>query len=209
MKTILTTLILSATAAYLLSVGGGVSAPSATADTGGTYVSAGADYAEWIPKLNPGEAIPPGSIVGVFGGKVSKRTNRADQVLAISNFPAVLGNQIDDHMERSHAKVAFLGQVDVLVVGVVRPGDYILASGDQDGTGRPVRPRDLTAEDLPAVLGRSMALSGESGYKVIKVSIGLGPTEIRDVVMSHEGRLRAIEEKLGIAPVMEGFASVE
>ena len=59
---------------------------------GVTYQSGSGDYAEWLPKLNPGEKFVPGDIVGVKNGFISRNTSDADHFLVISHNPIVLGN---------------------------------------------------------------------------------------------------------------------
>ena len=73
--------------------------PFRNGSSGVVYNTTGADYAEYLPRLDPEEEIDAGDIVGVFGGKVTKQTRGAHQVMVISSAPAVLGNmpQGEDH----------------------------------------------------------------------------------------------------------------
>jgi nitrous oxide reductase len=61
----------------------------ATQNIGVTYSSGSADYAEWLERSNPAEKITPGDIVGVYGGKVTKYTGDAHQLMVISTKPAI------------------------------------------------------------------------------------------------------------------------
>ncbi len=166
-------------------------------DGGVTYGSKGADYAEYLERVNPELDLMPGEIVGVFGGKISKSTEGADQILAISSMPVVLGNQPEMGKEDLYEKVGFLGQVPVFVKGKVEIGDYILPSGENDGVGYAVRPGNLSIKDLSSVLGKAWSDSdGKTGLSLINVSIGLRPTELSDILTVHENRISALETRL-------------
>src|SRR5207249_9589407 len=80
--------------------GGMIAAADYCTDGGVVYASKGADYAEWLPKVDPAQKFQAGQIVGVYGGKVSLRTEGADQIMAISTSPVVLGNQPLEGQER-------------------------------------------------------------------------------------------------------------
>ena len=58
---------------------------------GVVYGSKGADYAEYLPKMYASEQFMKGEVVGVYNGKISKNTLHADQILAITSQPLVLG----------------------------------------------------------------------------------------------------------------------
>ena len=66
---------------------------------GVTYVSKGADYAEWLPKANVSDEFKPGDIVGVKGGFISRNTTEAEKIMVISSKPIVLGNSPATGME--------------------------------------------------------------------------------------------------------------
>jgi hypothetical protein len=57
----------------------------------------------------------------------------AERMMVVSSHPIVLGNMPEPGKERLYEKVAFLGQVNVKVIGVVEAGDYIVATGRHDG----------------------------------------------------------------------------
>src|SRR5690606_32704420 len=57
---------------------------TANLDNGVVYGSKGADYAEYLPKVHAVEQFMPGEVVGVHHGKISKRTEGANLVLAIT-----------------------------------------------------------------------------------------------------------------------------
>ena len=60
-------------------------------------------------------------------------------------------------------------RLPVLIAGEVQAGDYILASGLDDGTGRAISPQEVQLADLPAIVGTAWADSS-GGY--VKTAIG-------------------------------------
>lgn len=110
-----------------------LSAMQVARNQGIVYGSKGADYAEWLEKENPNDTFVYGEVVGVKGGRISKNTVEADQVMSISMNPIVLGNMPTELDAGNYEKVGFLGQVPVLVVGKVKVGDYVVASGNNGG----------------------------------------------------------------------------
>ncbi len=139
---------------------------------GVTYNTSGADYAEWLPKLDPAEHFEPGEIVGVVNGKITRNTSFARQLLVISTAPLVLGNMPKPEESENYEKVAFLGQVPVKVRGPVQAGDYILPSGRNDGTGVAVAPNELRPEQIDRIVGIAWEGSSQAGVKKINTAVG-------------------------------------
>lgn len=156
---------------------------------GVTYKSAGADYAEWLPKLDSDEDFRFGQIVGVYGGKISKKTTGADNIMAISRTPVVLGNVPPEGQTDQHEKVGFMGQVYVLVRGHVSTGDYILPSGHEDGTGLAVSPHDLKIEHLDKILGRAWSDSSSDIVSMITVAVGLNTNEYTEIIKRQQDQI--------------------
>jgi hypothetical protein len=101
----------------------------------------------------------------VRAGRISKRLDGAEQILVVSTNPALLGNapRAEESDRDGFEKVAFLGQVPVHVRGAVRSGDFIVPSGQGDGTAIAVAPESISARHLDQVLGRSWeAAEGEA-----------------------------------------------
>ncbi len=142
-------------------------------DEGVTYGSKGADYAEWLPKLDPADTFQMGQIVGVYGGKISLNTEGADNIMAISYAPVVLGNFPDPDRADDFEKIAFMGQIQVVVRGHVDTGDYIVASGLEDGTAIAVKSDDLKLEHLGQILGRAWSDSESDIYGFVNVLVGV------------------------------------
>jgi hypothetical protein len=179
----------------------GIGAVEANGSNGVAFKTVGADYAEWLPKVDPGEKIERGEIVGLFGGEVSKQTDGADRVMALSTGAAVAGNAPDDEELDAHALVAFIGQVEVPVRGVVQAGDFILPSGQDDGTGIAIAPEQITTAQFAQVVGQAWQSSDDNGLKSIRIVVGLAqqdPTiqRLLDKVDAQETRLAELEARL-------------
>ncbi len=158
-------------------------------DEGVVYGSKGADYAEWLPKLNPEDEFQIGQIVGVHGGKVSLKTEGAEQIMAISRAPVVVGNVPPESDKDKFVTVGFMGQLPVVVRGEVRPGDFILASDLGDGTGVAVRPENLKLSHLGRILGRAWSDSDNKVFGLVDVAIGLNTNETAIILLEHQDRM--------------------
>jgi cytoskeletal protein CcmA (bactofilin family) len=165
-------------------------------DQGVIYGSKGADYAEWLEKENVDEKFVFGEVVGVKGGKISKNTTNADQVMSISLAPIVLGNMPDEHKKQNYEKVGFMGQVPVLTLGDVEIGDYIVASGFNDGYAKAISPKDITLKDLKQVIGKAWSSSNRHKISLINVSVGLKTNEWVEIMKQQENRLDNLELKI-------------
>ncbi|MCP4045648.1 MAG: hypothetical protein GY732_06615, partial [Gammaproteobacteria bacterium] len=137
------------------------------------YQSGGSDYAELLERLDHDEEIAAGDVVGVFGSKISKRTEGADWVMAISDQAIVLGNAIYDGTEENYEIVSFIGQIPVFVSGKVSIGDYILASGGNDGTAIAVSPLDLEPEQGRLIVGRAWEAKETEEVARVNAVVGL------------------------------------
>ena len=89
--------------------------------------------------------------------------------------------------------VAFLGQVPVKVKGAVRRGDYIVASGESDGSGRAVSPKALTAGDYTRCVGVAWEDSSYPGVKLVNVAIGLPTRPLSSALREQESRIQTLE----------------
>ena len=177
---------------------------------GVTYQSGSGDYAEWLKRTNLSEPIESCDIVGVFGGKVTKATEGAEQILVISHSPIVLGNMPQEGQEHEYEKVAFLGQVPVNVIGIVNEGDYIIPSGFEDGTGIAVSPELMTADEYARVVGRAWSGSRNPLVKRVNVAIGLNSGDVVNVIRKQQRELAQLRNELGrLAGLDERLARVE
>lgn len=174
------------------------------------YGSKGADYAEWLEKEDPMIDFQPGEIVGVKAGKISKVTEGADHILTISIAPIVLGNMPDEKESANFEMVGFMGQVPALVLGPVRKGDYIIASGNNDGTAIAISEEKITLEQLAQVVGRAWSSSSEVEAKLIKVSVGLKSSEWVTIMKQQETRLQSLEKEVDrLQKISEKIKSLE
>ena len=144
--------------------------------TGGVqYATSGADYAEWLPRVDASEVIAPGDVVGLHeGGKVSKKFAGALRAVVASTGAAVAGNHPGEGATRTHSLIAFLGQVQARICGPVRAGDAILASDDDSGCGIARDPAQLTAAELVRVAGTAWDAVEGAGEHRVRVAVGLG-----------------------------------
>ncbi|MFC1751873.1 hypothetical protein ACFL96_00555 [Thermoproteota archaeon] len=136
------------------------------------FMTAGADYAEYLPKVNPDEDIVKGDILGVINGKISKNTDKAQLLMVRSSAASVAGNYPGEGHEDEYALVAFFGQVKVKVTGPVHIGDYILPSGEHDGTGIAVSPAHIDSTQMTLIVGRAWESSESTELKLIKTAVG-------------------------------------
>lgn len=144
------------------------------AQSGVKFESSGADYAEYLPKLNAYESIEAGDVVGIFDGKISKNTNGASKIMVISTMPIIIGNKKNKLMANRSEAVAFIGQVPVKVVGSVFSGDYILPSGMGDGTAIAVSGDKLRPDQIDQIIGQSW--ENNIALKEKKVNVAITPS---------------------------------
>ncbi|MBK8192240.1 MAG: hypothetical protein IPK76_03095 [Lewinellaceae bacterium] len=160
------------------------------------YQSGGSDYAEMLERLDHDEKIKPGDVVGVFGGKISKRTDGADWVMTISDQAVVLGNAVYDGTEAHYEITSFIGQVPVWVSGKVSKGDFIIASGKNDGTAIAVSPQDLQPEQGRLIVGR--AWENKETEEVARVNTVVGLPEAASTTMALVKRVAAQQAEIAM-----------
>ncbi|WP_459210528.1 hypothetical protein [Aquimarina rhabdastrellae] len=160
------------------------------------YTSGNGDYAEWLEREDSNEYITAGDIVAVKGGKITKNLEGAEQIMAVSHKPIVLGNM--PSQERIHLghNVAFMGQIPVKVLGVVQSGDYIVADTQVKGYGKPIRPEDMTVEDFKYAVGRSWDNHPVAGMKMVNTVIGVHNGDWMHVIKKMQARQQANEQKI-------------
>jgi len=140
--------------------------------TGVQFITYGADYAEYLPRINKKELIQKGDLVGVINGQISKNTSGAQQVMVKSTTAGVAGNWPGKLKEKDFDLVAFFGQVPVKVRGAVKKGDFILPSGLNDGTGKAVPASAITHDQWPYIVGTAWEESDSNEVKLIRVAVG-------------------------------------
>ncbi|MGV3529871.1 MAG: hypothetical protein ACO1OO_13305 [Flavisolibacter sp.] len=169
------------------------------------YSSGNGDYAEWLERLDPNEIISTGDIVAVKGGKITKDLKGAEQIMAVSHRPIVLGNVPEKSKLGQGNTIAFMGQIPVKVMGAVAAGDYIVARGPIAGYGVAVHPQHMSVEDFQLSVGRSWDTNAKPGPKMVNTVVGVHNHDFLDIIsrmqqnlQSSERRLDAIERHLNI-----------
>lgn len=169
---------------------------SSDMNQGVVYGSRGADYAEWLEKEDPKLDFTIGEVVGVHAGKISRVTKGADHILTISMAPIVLGNMPDADRKDDFEKVGFMGQVPALVSGPVALGDYILASGNNDGLAVAVSPNDLELDQMERIIGKAWSASDLETPKLINVSVGLKSNEWLMIIQQQQKQMNDLDTRL-------------
>ncbi|RPI68605.1 MAG: hypothetical protein EHM43_04390 [Ignavibacteriae bacterium] len=163
---------------------------------GVAYISGNGDYAEWLERENPGEYITAGDVVGVRAGKISKNIEGAEQVMAISHKPIVLGNNPEGNKRPYGNDVAFMGQVPVKVMGPVNSGDYVVATGTVKGYAIAISPDKMKADDFTRTVGRAWDASPNAGPKMVNTVVGVHNGDWVKVVKKLEDRQSATDRRV-------------
>ncbi len=169
------------------------------------YVSGNGDYAEWLERKNPEEVITKGDIVGVISGKISKNLVGAQQIMAVSEKPIMLGNIPEKNKENLGNNVAFMGQIPVKIMGKVNSGDYIVADISIPGYGIAKNPSEITIEDSKFIVGRSWETNLSDGPKMVNTVIGVHNGKYLKILKNFKNeidatnnRLKSLEEKVNL-----------
>jgi len=169
------------------------------------YSSGNGDYAEWLERIDPMENISAGDIVAVKAGKITKCLDGAEQIMAVSHKPIVLGNTPPEGKSYLGNNIAFMGQIPVKIMGPAQNGDYIVAKGEFPGYGTAVNPHDMTVEDFKLAVGRSWDTNTAAGPKMVNTVVGVHNGDYLNIFRQYEqrfkkseDRLEALESKIGI-----------
>jgi hypothetical protein len=169
------------------------------------YSSGNGDYAEWLERANPKEEITYGDIVAVRGGKITKDLKDAEQVMAVSKKPIVLGNMPEAAKVAAGNNIAFMGQIPVKVMGPVQSGDYIVANSEVPGYGVAIHPKEMKVEDFKLAVGRSWDTNPKEGPKMVNTVVGVHNHDFLNIIGNlqqkadkTEERLKAIENILNV-----------
>ena len=161
---------------------------------GVTYQSGNADYAEWLLKDDPLADYAPGEVIGIKDGRVSHKTVGSDKLFVVSSQPVILGNMPETGREDAYVKAAFMGQVPVRIVGRVDIGDFIIASGLEDGTATAVAPEDFHGRDFRNLLGVAWEAGEAPLLNVVNVAVGLNHG-VDQFAAKMDARLDALESE--------------
>jgi hypothetical protein len=169
------------------------------------YSSGNGDYAEWLEREDPKETISFGDIVAVKGGKITRNLEGAEQIMAVSKRPIVLGNLPDKNKITNGNNIAFMGQIPVKVIGAVKAGDYIVARGEVPGYGIAIHPNDMTVADYKLAVGRSWDTNEKAGPKMVNTVVGVHNHDFLSIISNlqqkaenNDQRLKMIEQMLKI-----------
>ncbi len=176
----------------------GITAGMAAASVGVAFESGAGDYAEWLERYDAKESMTFGDVVGVNGGKVSKKFSQAERFMVVSAAPIVLGN-MPQNKETAGAfeKIAFMGQVPVKVRGVVNIGDYLLPSGEGDGLAIAVAPAAMKARDFKRIIGVAWEASdGLDFVKMIKTAVGLNQNDTGALIEQMQSVINHMQKAL-------------
>ncbi|MCZ4409080.1 hypothetical protein O3Q51_09685 [Cryomorphaceae bacterium 1068] len=161
---------------------------------GVVFQSGSADYAEWLERESGVQDLAPGTVVGVAGGKVSLNTADAREVMVVSMAPLVLGNMPEEGKEHLFEKIAFMGQVPVKVIGKVLEGDFILATGLNDGMAIAKSRDQMTLDDYDNVVGVAWSSSiRETGVSLINTAVGLSTNDLVASLKAQQEEIAALK----------------
>jgi len=174
-------------------------------DIGVEYSSGNGDYAEWLERVDLTESISAGDIVGVKGGKITKDLTNAEQIMAISHRPIVLGNIPKEGENSKGNNVAFMGQIPVKIMGAVKSGDYIVAKSAVPGYGVAIHQENMSVEDFKLAVGRSWDTNSSSGPKLANTVVGVHNGDFIHILkkletkyQESEARMSSIEAKVNL-----------
>lgn len=174
-------------------------------EIGVTYATGAGDYAEWLERAQGVRDLGYGEIVGIIGGKISLNTEKTEVVKVVSRRPILLGNSPQPGQEAAFEQVAFIGQVPVRVAGAVEAGDYILPSGNNDGFGIAVDPKDMKSGDYARIVGVAWeSANGDMPFNYINTAVGINSNDLTQKVDALNRRVENILAFLeGKAPLLE------
>jgi hypothetical protein len=171
------------------------------------YSSGNGDYAEWLERIDPTESISTGDIIGVRGGRITKNLENAEQIMAVSHRPIVLGNMPEKDKLHLGNNIAFMGQIPVKIMGAVQIGDYIVAKSEVPGYGVAIPAKQMTTEDFRRAVGRAWETKAGEGPKMVNTVVGVHNNDFLRIIDNmqkkmdnNDQRLKAIEEKLNLQP---------
>lgn len=163
---------------------------------------AAASEIAWVSKLDTGQAFEAGQVVGLFGSGLSLSTAGADRVL-------IVGESVErGEANAGHAPVALVGRVQVRVMGPIRSGDLLFASGRNDGTAAGLASSDITPAKLRLLVGRALEAHPVRGAGTVDALVGLSDRDALVGLFEAYDELLAAQE-LELVALRAGLASLE
>lgn len=165
---------------------------------GVVFNTSGGDYAEYLPNADPLADFPPGSVLGLRAGMLRLDTRNAEQLVVVSSRPAISGNDPGEDQRADYSLVAFLGQVDVRVSGPVAAGDFLIASGLNDGNAVALPLKALRPEHLAHIVGRAWQGTDEQERGPVRAMVALSPSDAARtrLLVEQASSLAAIQHEL-------------
>ena len=81
-----------------------------------------------------------------------------------------------------------------MVLGIVNAGDFVLASGSDDGFGVAISPNNIKTSDLRNIVGVAWESGVSPEFNLVNVAVGLN--DAIDIVSANlESRLIAVEKE--------------
>jgi len=167
---------------------------------GVTFKSGSADFAEYLPINNNETKYESGDIIAIQNGSISLNTTGAQQLMVITEQPIILGNdQIDTD---NYEKVSFVGQVPIKVRGPVQAGDWIISTGQHDGTGLARASDKIQIEDQ--IVGLALDSSIDPATKKINAIVGLDHSQaLKDHILSDmQSTIKELKKEIEILKEM-------
>jgi hypothetical protein len=168
----------------------------------------GADYAEWLEKVDPREEVGPGQVVGLRDSRVGLDTTGAERVMVISTAPIVVGNDPGEDQRHRFARVAFVGQAEVAISGSAQAGDLLVDSGRSDGRAVALPAAEVSVDELPRILGRVLepGTPGVTPDARVRALVGLPDTALLAVLLGERDRsLGELTERLAALEHLTGL----
>ncbi|MCB1559717.1 MAG: hypothetical protein KDI75_01245 [Xanthomonadales bacterium] len=170
---------------------------------GGVVLSGpGNDFAEYLPKADAAEQIQPGELLGLHAGRVSRRTDGADRLLVASSAPIVAGNDPGTEQREQFVLTALVGQAEVRVRGQVQRGDWLVASGNDDGVASAINGKNASNPETSLPFGQVVEIlasaDSDSTNDIRRVRVMLGDNGQQMATKLHELAVenRALREEL-------------
>ncbi len=176
---------------------------------GVSFATGNGDYAEYVLRSPGSSQLFPGQVVGIKDGMVTLNTQNADYYRVVSTAPAVLGNMPQPQDKADFEAVAFMGQVPVNVAGAVEVGDFILPSGNNDGTGIAVHPEDMKIGDYQKIIGVAWTAADFAPLNLINVAIGINSNDLGQELNRLNHQLQNVYDFLDGKRDNSNLASVE
>lgn len=174
---------------------------------GVAFESGGADYAEFLEKIDHEEIMTMGEVVGMKGGRISKTLLEAERFIVVSANPMISGAMPDAGKEYLYERIAFMGQVPVKVMGKVNRGDYILPSGNGEGMAIAVNPKSMKTGDYARIIGIAWSdYDGNDLFSYINTAVGLNTNDLVGVVEQMQQVINQMQ--IAIAETNENYDPV-